>query len=76
MPSDMIDLIAEYENGLKGRIYAIVNELVQTKALDGKRPAYVRELKEVQTLAPIPRPRQIMMTAVNFYSHISENAAA
>ncbi len=44
MPSDMVDLIAEYENGLKGRIYAIVNELVQSKALDGKRPAYVREL--------------------------------
>jgi 2-keto-4-pentenoate hydratase/2-oxohepta-3-ene-1,7-dioic acid hydratase in catechol pathway len=75
MPSDMIDLIAEYEDGLKGRIYAIVNELVQAKALDGKRPAYVRELKDLQTLAPIPRPRQIMMTAVNFYSHISENAA-
>ena len=74
MPSDMVDLIAEYENGLKGRIYAIVNELVQTKTLDGQRPAYVRELKEVQTLAPIPRPRQIMMTAVNFYSHISEDA--
>src|SRR5688572_32382741 len=55
MPSDMIDLIAEYENGLKGRLYAIVNELVQTKALEGTRPAYVRELKEVQTLAPIPR---------------------
>jgi 2-keto-4-pentenoate hydratase/2-oxohepta-3-ene-1,7-dioic acid hydratase in catechol pathway len=74
MPSDMVDLIAEYENGLKGRIYAIVNELVQSKALDGKRPAYVRELSQVQTLAPIPRPRQIMMTAVNFYSHIAENA--
>jgi 2,4-diketo-3-deoxy-L-fuconate hydrolase len=75
MPSDMIDLIAEYENGLKGRLYAIVNELVQAKALDGARPAYVRDLKDVQTLAPIPRPRQIMMTAVNFYSHIAENAA-
>lgn len=74
MPSDMIDLIAGYEEGLKGRIYAIVNDLVQTKSLEGKRPAYVRELKEVTTLAPIPRPRQIMMTAVNFYSHISENA--
>jgi 2-keto-4-pentenoate hydratase/2-oxohepta-3-ene-1,7-dioic acid hydratase in catechol pathway len=74
MPTDMIDLIAEYENGLKGRLYAIVNELVQAKALDGKRPAYIRDLKEVQTLAPIPRPRQIMMTAVNFYSHIAENA--
>jgi 2-keto-4-pentenoate hydratase/2-oxohepta-3-ene-1,7-dioic acid hydratase in catechol pathway len=75
VPSDMVDLIADYENGLKGRIYAIVNELVQSKMLDGKRPAYVRDLKEVQTLAPIPRPRQIMMTAVNFYSHIAENAA-
>jgi 2-keto-4-pentenoate hydratase/2-oxohepta-3-ene-1,7-dioic acid hydratase in catechol pathway len=74
MPSDMVDLIADYENGLKGRLYAIVNELVQSKALDGKRPAYVRELSQVQTLAPIPRPRQIMMTAVNFYSHIAENA--
>jgi 2-keto-4-pentenoate hydratase/2-oxohepta-3-ene-1,7-dioic acid hydratase in catechol pathway len=74
IPSDMVDLIAEYENGLKGRIYAIVNDLVQSKALDGKRPAYVRELSQVQTLAPIPRPRQIMMTAVNFYSHIAENA--
>jgi 2-keto-4-pentenoate hydratase/2-oxohepta-3-ene-1,7-dioic acid hydratase in catechol pathway len=74
MPSDMIDLIAGYEEGLKGRIYAIVNDLVQTKSLEGRRPAYVRELKEVTTLAPIPRPRQIMMTAVNFYSHISENA--
>jgi 2-keto-4-pentenoate hydratase/2-oxohepta-3-ene-1,7-dioic acid hydratase in catechol pathway len=74
MPSDMVDLIAEYENGLKGRIYAIVNDLVQSKALEGKRPAYVRELSQVQTLAPIPRPRQIMMTAVNFYSHIAENA--
>ena len=74
MPSDMIDLIAQYEDGLKGRIYAIVNELVQSKSLEGKRPAYVRDVKEVQTLAPIPRPRQIMMTAVNFYSHIAENA--
>lgn len=75
MPSDMIDLFADYENGLKGRLYAIVNELVQSKALDGRRPPYVRPVAEVQTLAPIPRPRQIMMTAVNFYSHIAENAA-
>ena len=74
MPSDMVDLIGEYENGVKGRLYAIVNELVQSKALDANRPAYVRELSQVKTLAPIPRPRQIMMTAVNFYSHIAENA--
>jgi 2-keto-4-pentenoate hydratase/2-oxohepta-3-ene-1,7-dioic acid hydratase in catechol pathway len=74
MPSDMVDLIGEYENGLKGRLYAIVNELVQSEGLDAKRPPYVRELSQVKTVAPIPRPRQIMMTAVNFYSHIAENA--
>jgi len=75
MPSEMVAFIADYENGLKGRVYAIVNDLVQSKALDGTMPAYVRKLAEVKTLAPIPRPRQIMMTAVNFYSHIAENAA-
>ena len=75
MPSEMVEFIAGYEEGLKGRVYAIVNDLVQSKALDGKTPAYVRKLADVKTLAPIPRPRQIMMTAVNFYSHISENAA-
>jgi 2,4-diketo-3-deoxy-L-fuconate hydrolase len=48
------------------------NDLVQNKALEGTRPAYVRELSEVRTLAPIPRPRMMMMTAVNFYSHINE----
>jgi 2-keto-4-pentenoate hydratase/2-oxohepta-3-ene-1,7-dioic acid hydratase in catechol pathway len=74
MPADMVALITEYENGLKGRLYAIVNDLVQSKALDGTRPAYVREVTQVKTLAPIPRPRQIMNTAVNFYSHIAEGA--
>ena len=72
----MVGLIAEYENGLKGRIYAIVNDLVRTNALTGTRPAYVRELSQVKTLAPIPRPRMIMNTAVNFYSHIAEGAPA
>jgi 2-keto-4-pentenoate hydratase/2-oxohepta-3-ene-1,7-dioic acid hydratase in catechol pathway len=74
VPSDMVGLIGQYEHGLKTRLYAIVNELVQSQALDAKRPAFVHELKQVKTLAPIPRPRQIMMTAVNFYSHIAENA--
>ena len=76
MPSDMVALITDYESGLKERIYAIVNELVQSKALDGARPPYLRELSGVRTLAPIPRPRMIMNTAVNFYSHIAEGASA
>ena len=76
MPSDMVGLITEYENGLKGRIYAIVNDLAQNRAFSGTRPLYVREVGQVRTLAPIPRPRMIMNTAVNFYSHIAENAPA
>jgi 2-keto-4-pentenoate hydratase/2-oxohepta-3-ene-1,7-dioic acid hydratase in catechol pathway len=75
MPSEMVQFIANYESGLKGRVYAIVNDLVQSKALEGKRPAYVHDVGAVKTLAPIPRPRQVLMTAVNFYSHIAENAA-
>jgi 2-keto-4-pentenoate hydratase/2-oxohepta-3-ene-1,7-dioic acid hydratase in catechol pathway len=73
MPADMVGLITEYENGLKGRIYAIVNDLVQSNALAGTRPSYVREVGQVRTLAPIPRPRMIMNAAVNFYSHIAES---
>jgi 2-keto-4-pentenoate hydratase/2-oxohepta-3-ene-1,7-dioic acid hydratase in catechol pathway len=76
MPADMVALIADYENGLKGRIYAVVNDLVQGNALTGARPAYIREVGQVQTLAPIPRPRMIMNAAVNFYSHIAENSPA
>ena len=73
MPADMVALIGEYEAGLKGRIYAIVTDLIQAGALTGTRPPYVRDLGQVRTLAPIPRPRMMMMTAVNFYSHINEN---
>ena len=70
----MVGLIADYENGLKERIYAIVNEIVERDGLMDARPPYVRELTQVRTLAPIPRPRMIMNTAVNFYSHIAEGA--
>ena len=74
IPADMAGVIAEYEDSLKGRLYALVNDLVQGNALTSNRPAYVRELGQVRTLAPIPRPRMIMNTAVNFYSHIAEGA--
>ena len=74
MPADIVALINDYESGLKGRIYAIVNDVVQSNALTGTRPAYVREVTQVKTHAPIPRPRMIMNTAVNFYSHIAEGA--
>ena len=76
MPADMVGLVTDYETGLKGRLYAIVNDVVQSNALTANRPAYVREVSQVRTLAPIPRPRMIMNTAVNFYSHIAEGAPA
>ena len=47
-------LIADYENGLKGRIYAIVNDLVQSNALTGTRPPYVREVTQVQDAGADP----------------------
>src|SRR5690606_28632812 len=56
MPDDMIELIEEYENGLKGRIYALVTDLVGGDALS-ERPDYVHLVGEVDTMAPIPRPR-------------------
>ncbi len=74
MPADMVALINDYESGLKGRIYAIVNAVVQSNALAGSPPPYLRTLSQVKTHAPIPRPRMIMNTAVNFYSHIAEGA--
>ena len=74
MPADMVALINDYESGLRGRIYAIVNAVVQSNALSGTPPSYVRNVSDVRTLAPIPRPRMIMNTAVNFYSHIAEGA--
>ena len=74
MPADMVALVNDYESGLKGRIYAIVNDVVQSNALTGTRPAYVRDAAQLKTHAPIPRPRMIMNTAVNFYSHIAEGA--
>ena len=73
MPPDMVALIGEYEAELKSRIYAIVNDVVESGALSGPTRAYVRRLADVRTLAPIPRPRMIMNAAVNFYSHIAEN---
>jgi len=75
MPDDMIELIEDYESGLKGRIYALVSDLVSGGALTD-RPDYIHLVGEVDTMAPIPQPRLIMNTAVNFYSHIAESAPA
>jgi 2-keto-4-pentenoate hydratase/2-oxohepta-3-ene-1,7-dioic acid hydratase in catechol pathway len=72
MPEDMRQLIGLYEYGLKNRIYEIVNHLVATKALDGQRPGFVRQVNAVRTLAPIRYPGKILNAAGNFYTHTCE----
>jgi 2-keto-4-pentenoate hydratase/2-oxohepta-3-ene-1,7-dioic acid hydratase in catechol pathway len=71
-PRDMLDLIGQYELGWKYRLYEIVNHLVAGNRLAANRPAYVRELKSVRTLAPILYPSKLLNAAVNFYSHVNE----
>ena len=73
MPKDMLQLIGLYEYGLKHRLYEIVNHLVATKQLEGQqRPAFIHDVKSVDTLAPIRYPGKILNAAGNFYTHTCE----
>jgi 2-keto-4-pentenoate hydratase/2-oxohepta-3-ene-1,7-dioic acid hydratase in catechol pathway len=68
----MVDLIGQYEYGLKYRLYEIVNYLVANNRLTANRPDFVYDLKAVRTLPPIMYPSKILNAAVNFYSHVNE----
>ena len=73
MPADMLELIGQYEYGLKYRIYEIVDDAVTQKRLRGpRRPAYIHDVDEIRTLAPILYPGKILNAAGNFYSHVCE----
>jgi 2-keto-4-pentenoate hydratase/2-oxohepta-3-ene-1,7-dioic acid hydratase in catechol pathway len=74
MPEDMLELIGQYEYGLRYRIYEIVNHLVASGVLTGSRPAYVYDVSELRTRPPLMYPGKILNAAVNFYSHVSESA--
>lgn len=75
MPDDMRGLIARYEYGVSRRLYEIVNALVASNRLTGAgRPAYVRELGAVRTLAPILYPTKILNAAGNYYGHVAESS--
>jgi len=77
MPADMLDLIGQYEYGLKYRIYELVNHLVAENLLTGgSRGPYVYGVNDVRTLPPILYPGKVLNAAVNFYSHVSEGASA
>jgi 2-keto-4-pentenoate hydratase/2-oxohepta-3-ene-1,7-dioic acid hydratase in catechol pathway len=71
-PRDMLELIGQYDYGLRYRLYEIVNDLVAHRRLEGNRPEYVYDLKSVRTLAPILYPGKLLNAAVNFYSHVNE----
>jgi 2-keto-4-pentenoate hydratase/2-oxohepta-3-ene-1,7-dioic acid hydratase in catechol pathway len=71
-PRDMIELIEQYESGLRSRLSEIVNYVVANNRLTANRPDFVHEVKAVRTLAPILYPTKILNAAVNFYSHVNE----
>jgi len=76
MPANMLELIEQYEYGLKYRLYEIVNDLVAGNRLTGaRRPGYVHDVANVRTLAPILYPGKILNAAVNFYSHACEGCS-
>ena len=72
-PADMLELIGQYEYGIKFRLYEIVNDLVAENRLTGStRADYVHDLEDVGILPPILYPGKIMNAAVNFYTHACE----
>ena len=73
MPVDMLELIGQYEYGLKFRLYEIVNDLVANNRLSGSmRAPYVHDVENVRILPPIMYPGKLMNAAVNFYTHACE----
>jgi 2-keto-4-pentenoate hydratase/2-oxohepta-3-ene-1,7-dioic acid hydratase in catechol pathway len=75
-PADMIELIGQYEYGLKYRLYEIVNDVVGNNKLSGNgRADYVHDVADVDILPPVMYPSKIMNAAVNFYTHACEGCS-
>lgn len=75
-PDDMLDLIENYEDGVRDRLYAIVNRLVADELLGAdSRPGYVHDVDDVRILPPIRYPSKVMNAAVNFYTHACEGCS-
>lgn len=77
IPNTMLGLIEQYEYGLKGRVYEVMNWLVEDGSLSGNnRPSYVHSVDSVDILAPIQYPSKVMNAAVNFYTHACEGCTS
>lgn len=73
MPDNMLDLIGQYEYGLKYRLYELVTRLVDDELVAGGNQAdYIYDRTEVHVMAPLQYPGKILNAAVNFYSHVNE----
>ena len=70
-PTDMKDLIARYDTGVRQRIVEIVNAVVTAKT----RPAYVMDLASLKVMPPIMYPMTMLNAAVNYREHAVEMAA-
>jgi 2-keto-4-pentenoate hydratase/2-oxohepta-3-ene-1,7-dioic acid hydratase in catechol pathway len=69
-PTDMKDLIARYDQGVRTRIREIVGAVEAAPT----RPAYVHSLTAVQVLPPIMYPTNMVNTALNYREHALEMA--
>src|SRR5262245_50965577 len=72
LPTDMKDLIARYNAGLRERIIQVVQSV---NAQTATRPAYVYEVSAVKTMPPIMYPTTMLNVAVNYSEHGAEMAA-
>jgi 2-keto-4-pentenoate hydratase/2-oxohepta-3-ene-1,7-dioic acid hydratase in catechol pathway len=67
-PTDMKDLIARYDTGVRTRIVEIV------RSVGDSRPAYVYDLSALKVLPPIMYPTTMLNVAVNYREHDLEMA--
>ena len=72
VPTDMKDLIARYETGVRDRI----NEIIRTVGdpAGANRPAYIHDVKTLKIMPPIMYPTTMLNVAVNYREHALEMA--
>lgn len=76
MPDNMLDLIGQYEYGLKYRLYELVTRLIDDDLVTGSGQAdYIYGRDDVHVMAPLQYPGKILNAAVNFYSHVNESGS-
>ena len=70
-PKGMNELIERYDTDLKGRLYAIVNDVAGVQTT----PQYVYAMKDLKLLPPV-RPAVILNAGGNYEEHAQEQARA